>query len=141
MGVHVSKWNLHGSRSRGSAKSAIYTAAGCQHKISLYTAAIPEPIQIYIRLPYVHIKMLFTRQPFKSSIGYIHCCRVYTKIVFTRQSFKSQIGYIQHIAARVYMHKVVIYTAAIQEPIKDRRRIAGGSHTMLIYRAKSKRPR
>ena len=79
---------LHGSRSRGSAKSAIYTVAGCQHKIAIHTAAaIPEPIQIYTRLPCVNIKSLFTRQP---QIGYIHCCRVYKKIV--------------------------IYTAAVQEP-------------------------
>ena len=65
-GCRVSTLNryLHGSHS--SAKSAIYIAAGC--------------IQ----------KSLFTRQPFKSQIGYIHCCRVYTKIV--------------------------IYTARIQEP-------------------------
>ena len=69
---------LHGSRSRGSAKSAIYTAAGCQHKIAIYTAAVPKSIQIYTRLPCVHIKSLFTRQQFKSQIGYIHCCRVYT---------------------------------------------------------------
>ena len=33
---------LHGSRSR--AKSAIYTAAGCQHQIVIYTAAVPEQI-------------------------------------------------------------------------------------------------
>ena len=52
---------------------------GCQHKIAYYTAAIPEPIQIYTRLPCVHIKSLFTRQQFKSQIGYIHCCREYTK--------------------------------------------------------------
>ena len=85
-----------------------------QHKIAIYTAAVPEPIQIFTRLPCVHIKLLFTRQPFKSQIGYIHCCRVYTKIIiymatvqepnplytllpgvwikllFTRQPFKSQ---------------------------------------------------
>ena len=36
---------LHGTRSRGSAKSAIYTAAGCQHKIAISTAAVPEPFQ------------------------------------------------------------------------------------------------
>ena len=55
---------LHGSRSRGSAKSAIYTAAGCQHKIAIYTAAVPKPILICTRLPWVHIKSLFTRQSF-----------------------------------------------------------------------------
>ena len=47
---------LHGS----SAKSAIYTAAGCQPKIAIYTAAVPKSIQIYTRLPCVHIKSLFT---------------------------------------------------------------------------------
>ena len=32
---------IHGGRSGGSAKSAIYTAAGCQLKIAIYTAAVP----------------------------------------------------------------------------------------------------
>ena len=64
---------LHGSPSIFSAKSAIYTAAGCQHKIAIYTAAFPEPFQLYTGLPCVHKKSLFTRQPLKSQIGYIHC--------------------------------------------------------------------
>ena len=99
---------LHGGRSRGSAKSAIYTAARCQHKIAIYTAPIPEPIQIYTRLPCVHIKSLFTRQP---QIGYIHCCRVYTK---NRYLHGSQLA-IYITAGRI--HKIVIYIAAVQEPI------------------------
>ena len=94
---------LHGSPSRFSAKSAIYTAAGCQHiiaictaavpdvnsvintaavcphKIAIYTAAIQEPNRLSTMLPGVYKKSLFTRQPFKSRIGHIHCCRVYTK--------------------------------------------------------------
>ena len=37
--------NVHGSPSRFSAKSAIYTAAGCQHIIAIYTAAIPEQLK------------------------------------------------------------------------------------------------
>ena len=106
---------VHGSPSRFSAKSAIYTAAGCQHiiaiytaavpeqfqtiytaavclhKIAIYTAAIQEPNRLYILQPGVYIKLLFTRQPFKSQLGYIHCCRV-------------------------YMHEILIYTAAVQEP-------------------------
>ena len=45
---------LHGSPSRFSAKLAIYTAAGCQHKIAIYTAAVPEPIQIYTRQPCIY---------------------------------------------------------------------------------------
>ena len=45
---------LHGSPSRFSAKSAIYTAAGCQHKIAINTAAVPEPIQIYTRQPCIY---------------------------------------------------------------------------------------
>ena len=62
-------------------KSAIYTAAGCQHKIIIYTTAVQEPNRwhrLYTRLQCVHIKWLFTRQPFKSKICYIHCCRVCT---------------------------------------------------------------
>ena len=91
---------LHGSPSRFSAKSATYTTAGCQHiiaictadansviytaavcphKIAIYTAAIQEPNRLYTLLPGVYKKSLFTRQPFKSQIGHIHCCRMYTK--------------------------------------------------------------
>ena len=111
---------LHGSHSRGSAKSAIYTAAGCQHKIAIYTAAIPEPIQIYTRLPCVHIKSLFTRQPFKTQIGYmyIHCSRVYTKNCYLHGS-RSRVKSAIYIAAGC-IHKIVIYTAAIQDPIQDK---------------------
>ena len=92
---------LHGSPSIFLAKLAIYAAAGCQHKIAIYTAAFPEPFQLYTRLPCVHIKSLFTRQPFKSQIGYIHCCRVYTKNRYlhdSRSLSKSAI----YIAAGVY---------------------------------------
>ena len=122
---------LHGSPSKFSAKSAIHTAAGCQHIIAIYTAAIPEPIQtiytaviytvaiqepnrLYTLLPGVYKKSLFTRQPSKSQIGYIHCCRVYTKNRYlhgSRSRAKSAI----YIAAGC-IQKIVIYTAAVQEP-------------------------
>ena len=126
---------LHGSRSR--AKSAIYIAAVCIQKIVIYTAAVQEPNRLYTLKPGVYKKSLFARQPFKSQIGYIHCCLVYTKnrylhgsrsraksafynaagciqkSLFTRQPFKSQMGYIH--CCRVYT-KIVIYTAAVQEP-------------------------
>ena len=93
---------VHGSPSRFLAKSAIYTSAGCQHiiaiytaavlelfqtiytaavclhKIAIYTAAIQEPNRLYTLLPDVYKKSLFTRQPIKSQIGYIHCWWVYT---------------------------------------------------------------
>ena len=93
---------LHGSPSRFSAKSAIYTAAGCQyiiaictaavpyansviytaavcpHKIAIYTAAVQEPNQLYTRQPGVSIKLLYTRQPYQSKFRYIHGCRVST---------------------------------------------------------------
>ena len=84
---------LHGSPSRFSAKSAIYTATGCQHKIAIYTAAVLDPIQIYTRLPCVHIKMLFTRQPSKSQV-YIHCCRMYTKTddLHTQRIWRAPLG-------------------------------------------------
>ena len=68
-----------------------YIAAGCLQKIVIYTAAVQEPNRLYTLLPGVYIKSLFTRQPFKSQLGYIHCCRV-------------------------YIHEIVIYTAAVQEP-------------------------
>ena len=117
-----------------------------QHKIAIYMAAVPEPIQIYTRLPCVHIKSLFTRQSSNSQLGYTHCCRVYTqnrflhgsrsraksalyiyagcihyiKLLFTRQPFKGQIGYIHVHCCRLYIHKIVIYTAANQEPIQHK---------------------
>ena len=55
---------LHGSRSR--ARSAIYIADGCIQKIVIYTAAVQEPNRLYILLSGAYIKLLFTRQPFKS---------------------------------------------------------------------------
>ena len=105
---------LHGSLSIFLAKSAIYTAAGCQHKNAIYTAAFSEPFQLYTRLPCVHIKSLFTRQPFKSQIGYIHCCRVYTKSRYLHGS-RSKAKSAKNSAAGC-IQKIVIYTAAVQEP-------------------------
>ena len=42
----------------------------------IYTAAVQEPNRIYTRLPRVSLKLLLTRQPFQSQIGYIHGCQV-----------------------------------------------------------------
>ena len=56
----------------------IYKAAVCLHKIAIYTAAIQWQNWLYTLLSGVYKKSLFTRQPLKSQIGYIHCCRVYT---------------------------------------------------------------
>ena len=77
---------LHGSRSR--ANSDIYMVAVCPHKlviymaaiqeqntccqvytkIAIYTAAVQEPNRLYTLLSGVYIKLLLTRQPFKSQI-------------------------------------------------------------------------
>ena len=87
-----------------------------QHIIAIYTAAVPEQIQAIYAAAFVHIKSLFARQPFKSLIGYLHCCREYTKncnLHGSRSRAKSAI----YIAAGC-MHKTVIYTAAIQEPTR-----------------------
>ena len=69
--------------------SAIYTAAGCQIKIVIYTAAVRDLIQIYTGLSCVNIKLLFTRQPFQSQFTEIHtgllCFNI--KLLFTRQPF------------------------------------------------------
>ena len=113
-GCRVSTLNsyLHGSHSR--AKSAINIAAGCIQKIVIYTAAVQEPNRLYTSLPGVYKKSLFTRQPFKSqsviciATGGIH------RLLFTRQPFKSQLSYIH--CCRVYIHEIVIYPAAVQEP-------------------------
>ena len=130
--------NLHGSPSRFSAKSAIYTAVRCQHIIAIYTAAIPEQIQtiytaavcphkiaiytaaiqepnrLYTLLPgvYQNCYLQGSRSRAKSAI-YI-AAGGYIKLLFTLQPFKSQIGYIH--CCWVYIHKIVIYTAAVQEP-------------------------
>ena len=158
---------LHGSPSKFSAISAIYIAAGCQniiaiitaavpeqiqiiytaavcpHKIAIYTAAIQEPNWLYTLLPGVYKKSLFTRQPFKSQIGYIHCSRVYTKnryihgsrsgaksviyiaagctcihrLLFTRQPFKSQLGYIH--CCRVYIYTCNCYLQSSRSRAKS----------------------
>ena len=88
-GVYKKNRYLHGSRSR--AKSAIYIAAGCiQENRYLHGSRSGAKSVIYIAAGCIHI-LLFTRQLFKSQLGYIHCCRV-------------------------YLHEIVIYTAAVQEP-------------------------
>ena len=69
----------------------MYIAAGCIQKIVIYTAAVKEPNRLYTLLPGVYIKLLLTWQPSKSQLGYKHCCRV-------------------------YIHAIVNYTAAVQEP-------------------------
>ena len=52
---------VHGSPSRFSAKSAIYTAAGCQHIIAIYTAAVPEQFQtIYTAAVCLHKIAIYT---------------------------------------------------------------------------------
>ena len=93
---------------------------GCRvyTKIVIYTSAIQKPNGLYTLLSGVYKNSLFTRQPFKSQIF----CNtllpgVYRKLSFTWQPFKSQIGYTH--CCRVYKQN---------------------SHTMLNYRAKSKRP-
>ena len=87
---------LHGSPSRFSAKSAIYTAAGCQHKIAIYTAAVPEPIQIYTRQPCIyplpHEVAIYTAAIQEPGRLYTLLPGAYKKSLFTRQPFKSQIG-------------------------------------------------
>ena len=73
-GCRVSTNNryLHGSHSR--AKSAIYIAAGCIKNRYLHGSRSRAKSDIYIATG-VYIKLLFSRQPFKSQIGYKHCCR------------------------------------------------------------------
>ena len=52
---------VHGSPSKSSAKSAIYTAAGCQHMIAIYTAAVPEQFQtIFTAAVYLHKIAIYT---------------------------------------------------------------------------------
>ena len=50
---------LHGSPSKFSTKAAIYTAAGCQHIIAIYKAAVPEQIQTIYTAPVCPHKIAF----------------------------------------------------------------------------------
>ena len=73
----ASSVDLHGAYNR----QRIYTRLSCESpyfKMVIYTAAVPEPIQLYTRLSCAYMKWLFTRQPFQSQFSYIHDCRVHT---------------------------------------------------------------
>ena len=109
--------------------AAIYRAAGCQHKIAIYTAAVPEPIQIYTRLPCVHIKSLFTRHPFKTQIGYIHCSRVYPKNCYLHGS-RSRVKSAIYIAAGCIQKS--LFT---RQPFKIQFKISGllGVHILYLF--------
>ena len=114
VGVHVSKW-LHGSPSRFSANSAICTAAGSQHTIAIHTAAIQEQFQtIYMAIVCLHNIAIYTAAIQELNRLYTLLPVVYKKTLFTRQPLRSQLGYIH--CCRVYIHEIVIYTAAVQEP-------------------------
>ena len=87
---------LHGSPLRFSAKSAIYTAAGCQHIIAIYTTVVPEKIQtIYTAAVCLHKLAIYTAAIQEPNRLYTLLPGVYKKSLFTRQPFKSQIGYIR----------------------------------------------
>ena len=80
VGVHVSKWLI----------------AGCQHKIAINTAAVPEPIQIYTRQPCIfplpHEVAIYTAVIQEPGRLYTFLPGAYKKSLFTRQPFKSLIG-------------------------------------------------
>ena len=111
---------LHGNPSRFSAKSAIYTAAGCQHKIAIYTATVSEPIQIYTRQPCIyplpHEVAIYTAAIQESSRLYTLLQGAYKKIVIYTAAVQEP-NRLLYIAA-VCINKIVIYTAAVQEPIQ-----------------------
>ena len=165
MGVHVSKWLF--TRQPFKKLSQIGYIHGCRVSTNIKSLFTRQPFQSQFSRVYIlcYTKSLFTRQPFQSQVRYIHGSRVYilchTKSLFTRQPFKIQVGYIHcsrvHTKTVIYtaavqeptrllyisagcINKIVIYTAAVQEPIQAKKQIARGSHTMLNYRAKSKRP-
>ena len=99
MGVHISKWLI--ARQPFKRLSQISYIQGCRVSTvtyAIYTAAVPEPIQIYTRLPCVHIKSLFTRHSFKTQIGYIHCSQVYPKNCYLHGS-RSRVKSAIYIAA------------------------------------------
>ena len=84
---------VHGSPSNFSAKSAIYTAAGCQHTIAIYTAAVPEQIQtIYTAVVCLHKFAIYTAAIQETNRLYTLFPGVNKKSLFTRQPLKSQLG-------------------------------------------------
>ena len=126
-------------------RQRIYTRlpGGSPHiKMVIYTAALQDsqPNRLYTRLPGVNIKLLFTRQQFKSQFRYKYGSRVYIlshmKSLFTRQPFKSQ-GYIH--CCRVHT-KIVIYTAAVQEPNRLLYIAAGCINKIVIYTSAVQEP-
>ena len=101
----------------------IYTRQPCiyplPHEVAIYTAAIPEPIQIYTRQPCIYplphevaiftaaiqdSSRLYTLQPGAYKNCYLHG---------SRSSAKSAV-----IHCCWCIIKIVIYTAAVQEPIQ-----------------------
>ena len=107
-GCRVSTYNcyLHGSHSRANS-DYIHGCRVSTYNCYLHGSRSRANFRLCTRLPCVHIKSLFTRQPFRSQIGYnIHCRRVYTKIVI----------YSAAVLESGCIHKTVIYMEAIQEP-------------------------
>ena len=87
--VYKKKSYSHDTRSR--AKSAIYIAAGCKQKEVTYTAAVQEPNRLYTLLTGVYIDCyLHGSHSRANSAIYIAAGCIYMKLLFTRQPFKSQ---------------------------------------------------
>ena len=115
----------HGSPSKFSAKSAIYTAAGCQHIIAIYTAAVPEQIQT-----------IYTAVVCPQKIA------IYTAAI-------QEPNRLYTLLPDVYK-KIVIYTAAIRQPnrlytllpgLYTKKRYLHGSRSRansIIYRARQR---
>ena len=85
VGIHTNVYPnvyLHGSRSR--AKLAIYMAAGCQHKIVIYSAAVQEPNRLYILLLCVLIKCYLNGSRSIANLLYTLLPGVFIKLLFTR---------------------------------------------------------
>ena len=102
---------VHGSPSRFSTKSAIYTAAGCQHIIAIYTAAVPEQFQtIYTAVVCLHKIVIYTA--------------AIQEDIYTAAGWESmyQNGYVHGSPSR-FSAKSAIYTAA------------GCQHIFAIYTA------
>ena len=100
--------NCHDSPSRSSAKLAIYTAAGCQHKI-----ATDSDINTTVVYPHKIVNYTATIKNAKSAIySYIAAgCIQNRHLDGSRSRAKSAI----YVAAGC-IRKNVIYTAAVQEP-------------------------
>ena len=103
---------LHGSSSRFSAKSAIYTTAGCQHILAICTAAVPDANSAAV-CPHTSKFAIYTAAVQELNRLYTRQPGVSITLLYTRQSSRANLDI---YTAAVCQHEMFIYTAVVQEP-------------------------